>query len=73
MKRPPTLCGLRADPCLRVHCILCGLPVEGADLEHAWVRTVDEEIPPVEEFAHAGCAFAAGFYDEPDPEEERPR
>lgn len=73
MKRPPTLCGLRADPCLPVLCFLCGHPVEGSDLEHAWVRPVDGVIPAMEEHAHAGCAFAAGFYDLPDAEEERPR
>ena len=73
MKKPPTICVHRPVAGHTFLCFLCHEPLHPDDIVHAWTRTVEGPGGSHVEFAHAGCAFAEGFYDEPDPEEERPR
>lgn len=73
MKRPPTICGGTPVADRAFRCFLCHEDLLPADIRRAWTRTIEVPGGSRVEFAHAGCAFAEGFYDEPDAEEERPR
>ncbi len=73
MRKPPALCDHGSVPGHPFLCFLCGGPLLPGDIDQAWSRTVEAPGGDRVEFAHAGCAFAEGYYDAPDPEEDRPR
>ena len=54
-------------------CFLCRRPIVARDLESAYARVLTDEKPARSDWAHAECAAKAGYFDQPDPEEERGR
>ncbi|HEU4395077.1 MAG TPA: hypothetical protein VFS92_05885 [Planctomycetota bacterium] len=54
-------------------CFLCRRPLAARDLERAYARVLTDEIPARPDFAHGECAQKAGYFDQPDAEEERAR
>ena len=54
-------------------CFLCRKPLAAPDLPRAYSRVLTDEIPARPDFAHGECAQTAGYFDQPDAEEERAR
>jgi hypothetical protein len=63
-KRRPT-----ARPVL---CFLCALRIDPEDMEDAYERVLTDFVPAGRDFAHAACADRAGYFDQPEAEEEFP-
>jgi len=54
-------------------CFLCKNPIRPEDLEEAYERVLSDEAPARADYAHAECAEQAGFWDQPEPEENEGR
>jgi hypothetical protein len=54
-------------------CFLCRAPLSARDLPRAYERVLTDEIPSRTDRAHHECADRAGYFDQPDAEEERGR
>lgn len=73
MHHLPTICGPDPAETRVFHCFLCHEPLHAADIARAWTRIVATPGGRHVDFAHAGCAFAEGFYDAPPEGADRPR